>query len=56
MNSLQKKENEDEDEEEEPNTSCPMYNKETKECLIYDNRPLSCQTYPLENSMDKNIW
>jgi len=46
---LQKKENEDEDEEEEPkDISCPMYNKETKECLIYDNRPLSCQTYPLE--------
>jgi len=46
---LQKKEKEDEDEEEEPkDISCPMYNKETKECLIYDNRPLSCQTYPLE--------
>ena len=39
----------DEEEEEEPkDLSCPMYNKETKECLIYDNRPLSCRTYPLE--------
>ncbi|MHA1474296.1 MAG: YkgJ family cysteine cluster protein [Promethearchaeota archaeon] len=44
---LQKKENEEEEEEPKDN-SCPMYNKETKECLIYDNRPLSCQTYPLE--------
>jgi len=44
---LQKKENEDE-EEESKDLSCPMYNKETKDCLIYDNRPLSCRTYPLE--------
>jgi len=27
---------------------CPLYNKEKKECLVYDNRPLSCRTYPLE--------
>ncbi|MHA2288915.1 MAG: YkgJ family cysteine cluster protein [Promethearchaeota archaeon] len=27
---------------------CPLYNKENKECLVYDNRPLSCRTYPLE--------
>jgi len=27
---------------------CPMYNKEQKNCLIYDNRSLSCRTYPLE--------
>jgi Fe-S-cluster containining protein len=27
---------------------CPLYNLEKKECLIYDNRPLSCRTYPLE--------
>ncbi|MFX1256821.1 MAG: YkgJ family cysteine cluster protein [Promethearchaeota archaeon] len=27
---------------------CPLYNKEQKKCLIYDNRPLSCRTYPLE--------
>ena len=44
---LQKKENEDE-KEESKDLSCPMYNKETKDCLIYDNRPLSCKTYPLE--------
>lgn len=44
---LQKKENGDE-EEESKDLSCPMYNKETKDCLIYDNRPLSCRTYPLE--------
>ena len=27
---------------------CPLYNKEQKKCLIYDNRPLSCRTFPLE--------
>ncbi len=27
---------------------CPLYNKDQKECLVYDNRPLSCRTYPLE--------
>ena len=27
---------------------CPLYNKEKKECLVYDNRPLSCRVYPLE--------
>ena len=27
---------------------CPLYNKEQKSCLVYDNRPLSCRTYPLE--------
>lgn len=27
---------------------CPLYNKEKKECLVYNNRPLSCRTYPLE--------
>ncbi|MFX1480110.1 MAG: YkgJ family cysteine cluster protein [Promethearchaeota archaeon] len=27
---------------------CPMYNIEQKKCLIYENRPLSCRTYPLE--------
>jgi len=25
-----------------------MYNMEQKKCLIYENRPLSCRTYPLE--------
>jgi Fe-S-cluster containining protein len=28
--------------------SCPFFNNEKKDCLIYSNRPLSCQTYPLE--------
>ena len=27
---------------------CPLYNKDQKQCLVYDNRPLSCRTYPLE--------
>jgi len=27
---------------------CPLYNKDQKKCLVYDNRPLSCRTYPLE--------
>lgn len=30
------------------NVKCPLYNKEDKKCLVYDNRPLSCRTYPLE--------
>ena len=30
------------------NVKCPLYNKDEKKCLIYDNRPLSCRTYPLE--------
>lgn len=34
--------------EENQDSSCPMYNKEKKECTIYENRPLSCRTYPLE--------
>jgi Fe-S-cluster containining protein len=27
---------------------CPLYNQEQKKCLVYDNRPLSCRTYPLD--------
>jgi Fe-S-cluster containining protein len=27
---------------------CPLYNIDKKQCLVYDNRPLSCRTYPLE--------
>lgn len=27
---------------------CPLYNKEKEKCLVYENRPLSCRTYPLE--------
>ncbi len=39
----------DEKKEEEPkDISCPLYNKETKLCLVYENRPMSCRTYPLE--------
>jgi Fe-S-cluster containining protein len=34
--------------EEDVDLSCPMYNKEKNECLIYENRPMSCGTYPLE--------
>ncbi|MFW9973255.1 MAG: YkgJ family cysteine cluster protein [Candidatus Odinarchaeota archaeon] len=30
------------------NVKCPMYNKDDKKCLVYENRPLSCRTYPLE--------
>ncbi|KKN11432.1 hypothetical protein LCGC14_1026530 [marine sediment metagenome] len=30
------------------NVKCPLYNQDDKKCLIYDNRPLSCRTYPLE--------
>jgi len=38
----------DEKPEEPTDLSCPLFNKEKKECLIYINRPLSCRTYPLE--------
>ncbi len=27
---------------------CPLYNQNEKNCLVYDNRPLSCRVYPLE--------
>ncbi|MFX1419089.1 MAG: YkgJ family cysteine cluster protein [Promethearchaeota archaeon] len=30
------------------NVKCPLYNKDDKKCLVYENRPLSCRTYPLE--------
>ncbi len=30
------------------NVKCPLYNKDEKKCLVYDHRPLSCRTYPLE--------
>ncbi|MGQ4875914.1 MAG: YkgJ family cysteine cluster protein [Promethearchaeia archaeon] len=30
------------------NEKCPLYNKDQKKCLVYENRPLSCRTYPLE--------
>jgi hypothetical protein len=36
------------EDEESIDRSCPIYNKETKECSSYDFRPLSCRTYPLE--------
>ncbi len=27
---------------------CPLFNLEKRECLVYEYRPLSCRTYPLE--------
>ncbi|UCC19167.1 MAG: YkgJ family cysteine cluster protein [Promethearchaeota archaeon] len=30
------------------NVKCPVYNKDDEKCLVYENRPLSCRTYPLE--------
>ncbi|TFF99284.1 MAG: YkgJ family cysteine cluster protein [Promethearchaeota archaeon] len=27
---------------------CPLYSKDQEQCLVYENRPLSCRTYPLE--------
>jgi Fe-S-cluster containining protein len=30
------------------NIKCPLYNEDEKKCLVYENRPLSCRTYPLE--------
>lgn len=30
------------------NEKCPLYNKEEDKCLVYENRPLSCRTYPLD--------
>jgi Fe-S-cluster containining protein len=53
-----KKEEEGEDQPRDPfgnipieellTVKCPLYNAESKTCLIYDNRPLSCRVYPLE--------
>ncbi|MHA1776845.1 MAG: YkgJ family cysteine cluster protein [Promethearchaeota archaeon] len=43
-----KKDQKDKKKEKDEARSCPFYNKEKKECLIYSNRPLSCRTYPLE--------
>ena len=37
--------------EEEPDIDeirCPLFNLEKRECLVYEYRPLSCRTYPLE--------
>lgn len=45
---LLKKENKTKENKTEEDRSCPLFNKEKKECLIYSNRPLSCRTYPLE--------
>lgn len=30
------------------NEKCPLYNKDEEKCLVYENRPLSCRTYPLD--------
>ncbi|MFX1379527.1 MAG: YkgJ family cysteine cluster protein [Promethearchaeota archaeon] len=53
-----RKENEEETDTKDPfgtvpiedllTVKCPLYNKDDKKCLVYDNRPLSCRTYPLE--------
>ncbi len=48
------KQSEEKSEDEKPiDLSCPLFNKETKECTVYDNRPLSCRTYPLEYDGEK---
>jgi Fe-S-cluster containining protein len=31
---------------------CHMYHRDNKKCLIYDNRPLYCRSYPLEYDGD----
>ncbi|TFG17046.1 MAG: YkgJ family cysteine cluster protein [Promethearchaeota archaeon] len=39
------------EEETEPDIDeirCPLFNLEKRECLVYNYRPLSCRTYPLE--------
>jgi len=47
-NPFEESKKEDKKSEEKVDLSCPLFNKEKKECLVYDNRPLSCRTYPLE--------
>lgn len=32
---------------------CPLFSADKKECLVYDIRPLSCRTYPLEYDGEK---
>jgi Fe-S-cluster containining protein len=44
----EKKKKEDKKEPKPDELVCPMFNKEKKECLVYQYRPLSCRTYPLE--------
>ncbi len=44
---------EEEKAEEPVDPSCPMYNNDTKLCSIYENRPMSCRTYPLEYNGEK---
>jgi Fe-S-cluster containining protein len=42
---------EEPEEEKEPEIDeirCPLFNLEKRECLVYEYRPLSCRTYPLE--------
>lgn len=39
---------EDQKDQKPQDLSCPLYNKEKKECTVYQFRPLSCRTYPLE--------
>ena len=42
---------EEPEEEKEPDIDevrCPLFNLEKRECLVYEYRPLSCRTYPLE--------
>ncbi|MHA1791804.1 MAG: YkgJ family cysteine cluster protein [Promethearchaeota archaeon] len=34
-------------EDEAPRGKCPMYNRETKKCLIWADRPLYCRAFPL---------
>ena len=44
---------EEEAEKEPIDLSCPMYNPTEKTCLVYENRPMSCRTYPLEYDGEK---
>ncbi len=45
---LAEEESEEETEPDIDEIRCPLFNLEKRECLVYNYRPLSCRTYPLE--------
>jgi Fe-S-cluster containining protein len=54
FNSEQKKvENENPNSLDIETTKCPLFNMEKRQCLVYNFRPLSCRTYPLEFDGEK---
>ena len=49
------KDGDDADDKKERIGKCPMYNKETKTCLIWANRPTYCRAFPLGFNGDNYV-